>query len=251
MPPKSSTFRFYEELNDFIPGNDGKKDRQYDFFGHPKVKDAIESFGIPHTEVDLIIANGIPVNFDYQIKNNDRIAVYPKFETLDISKVTKLNNSPLRTTKFILDVHLGKLARYLRLLGFDTLYSNDYEDDKIIDIASKENRIILTRDKVILRNNKVTHGYYIRSDEPKEQLREVIKRFDLSENLNIFSRCMDCNGKITSIRKKDIQSGLMEGTKKYYTEFFQCKECNKIYWKGSHFQDMMQFIESILKETNN
>lgn len=249
MPAQTSTFRFYEELNNFIPDNE-KRDRQYFFYGRPKVKDVIESFGIPHTEVDLILANGVPVNFDYQLKNNDRIAVYPKFETLDISKITQLDNSPLRITKFILDVHLGKLARYLRLMGFDTLYSNNYEDNTIIDIAKKENRIILTRDKGILKNNNVTHGYYIRSDEPKEQIREVIQRFDLSESLNIFSRCMDCNGKIIPIQKEDIQSALLEGTKKYYKEFFQCKKCNKIYWKGSHFQDMIQFIENILKQTN-
>ncbi|MFO8234162.1 MAG: Mut7-C RNAse domain-containing protein [Bacteroidales bacterium] len=248
MSRKVATFRFYEELNDFIPSNQDKGDRSHFFYGSPKVKHVIESFGIPHTEVDLILVNDNPVSFDYTIKHNDRIAVYPKFETLDISEVTKLNNSPLRVTKFILDVHLGKLARYLRLLGFDSLYSNDLGDDTIINISEKEHRIILTRDKGILKNNKVTHGYYLRSDNPTDQLQEVIKRFYLDKNLKIFSRCMECNGDIVAISKEDIQPELLPGTIQYYNEFFQCKTCRKIYWKGSHYQNMINFIETILQE---
>ncbi len=248
MAPKSATFRFYEELNDFLNKNNKKQDLYYSFYGSPTVKDAIESFGIPHTEVDLILANGVSVDFNYKLKTNDRISVYPKFETFEISSVTKLRQPPLRKILFILDVHLGKLTRYLRLTGFDCYYHNSLKDNEIVDIAENENRIILTRDKGLLKHNKVTHGYYVRSGNPRTQLKEVLKRFDLKNRVTMFTRCMDCNGPIEYTPKEDVQKQLPEGTKKYYNEFYQCMNCGKIYWKGSHFFNMTRFIESILEE---
>lgn len=248
MLGKSAVFRFYEELNDFLTTRNKKKELQYHFFGSPKIKDAIESFGIPHTEVDMILVNGESVDYSYKLKDKDRVAVYPKFETLDISMVSKLQHSPLRKIKFVIDVHLGKLARYLRLIGFDSLYHNKLEDKKIVELSNKESRIILTRDKGILKYNHVTHGYYLRSDNPKEQLEEVIKRFDLKNHVDIFSRCMECNGLLKKVSKKTIEKDLLEGTKNHFNDFYKCETCSKIYWKGSHYESMMLFIESVLKE---
>ena len=121
-----ATFRFYEELNDFLPKEKRKKRFEHNFIDRASVKDVIESFGVPHTEVDLIIVNGESKNFSYIINDGDDISVYPVFESIDISNLQKLRPEPLREPKFILDVHLGTLARYLRMLGFDTNYRNDY-----------------------------------------------------------------------------------------------------------------------------
>jgi uncharacterized protein with PIN domain len=246
--PKTAIFRFYEELNNFLDKKNRKKELEYIFYGTQKVKDAIESFGIPHTEVDMIIANNESVDFDHVLKNNDRIAVYPKFESLDVSSVSKLRNSPLREIQFILDVHLGKLARYLRLIGFDCYYHNELTDKNIAEISLNEKRIILTRDKGILKYNHVTHGYFLRSDNPREQLKEVIKRFDLKNSIKMFTRCMECNGELTNIPKEKIINELLDGTKNHYDHFFMCNNCSKIYWRGSHYKKMKSFINTVLSE---
>ena len=171
--------RFYEELNLFLIPRKRKRPFDIEFTGRITIKDLIEAQQVPHTEVDLILANGISVSFNYIPSDGDRISVYPVFESLDISGITRLRPEPLREPKFILDVHLGKLAKKMRMLGFDSLYRNDFEDDQIIKIALKEQRIILTRDIGILKNRKVTHGFFVRPDQPDKQLGEVIRRFDL------------------------------------------------------------------------
>ncbi len=242
---KRATFRFYEELNDFLPEHKKKTLFLYDFEGNPSVKDAIEAIGVPHTEVDLILVNSKSVMFSYHLQDGDMISVYPVFESLDISDVTHLRDKPLREPKYVLDVHLGKLAKYLRMLGFDTLYENNYEDTEIIEIAKNQNRIILTRDVSILKNKTVTHGYWIRSQYPKKQLEEVIVRFDLFSNIKPFYRCLVCNGILTKTKKESINNKLQPKTKQYYDEFYQCKSCEKVYWKGSHYYKMKNFIESL------
>jgi uncharacterized protein with PIN domain/sulfur carrier protein ThiS len=237
--------RFYEELNDFLPIKYRKKRFEYNIATNSSVKDAIESLGIPHTEIDLILVNSNSVDFAYNLKEGDHISVYPKFESFDISELTKIRSKPLREIKFILDVHLGKLAKYLRLLGFDTLYHNNFDDLEIIEIAKTEKRIILTRDLGILKNNKVTHGYWIRSQDSREQLKEAIQRFDLKKKLNIFSRCTLCNGLILKIDKSIISDQVNKKTLEEFNVFYQCKNCKKIYWEGSHYDSMTKFINSI------
>ena len=244
---KKVSIRFYEELNDFVRPEDCKQDIVFQLFGYPTVKDVIESFGVPHTEVDLIIVNGESVNFDYHLKADDHISVYPKFESFDIKGITQLRSEPLREVKFILDVHLGKLAKFLRLLGFDSVYKNQQDDKKIIQTAKQEKRIILTRDIGILKHNEVTHGYYVRSDDPKKQLGEIVQRFDLKDQVNPFTICLECNGLLNQIHKDKITHLLDEATRKYYDTFYMCRECQKIYWKGSHYKDMIEFIKKTLK----
>ena len=240
---KVITIRFYEELNDLIPRKYRKKSIPFEFFGQTTIKDIIESYGVPHTEVDLIIANGTSEIFEYKPENGDLISVYPVFESIDISPIVRLRPEPLREPKFILDVHLGKLARFLRLYGFDTLYKNDYPDPEIIKISQSEKRIILTRDLGILKQKSVTHGYFIRSQNPKVQLEEVLNRFDLREKIKPLSRCIDCNGTIGTVDKKDIVERLQPRTRKYFNAFFKCADCGKVYWEGSHFENMKERIK--------
>jgi uncharacterized protein len=245
--PDSITIRFYEELNDFLHYTRRKKAFNFILTGRRTIKDIIESLGVPHTEVDLILANQKPVQFDYHPEKDDFISVYPVFEAIDISSINLLRPRPLRETKFVLDVHLGSLARYLRLLGFDTCYRNDLKDEEIIDLAQTGQRIILTRDLFILKNGKVTHGYFVRETNPKKQIVEIVGRFDLKDQFKPFSLCLECNGRIIKVDKSSIVSELRENTRKAFLEFYQCKDCRRIYWKGSHYERMLKMVEGLLE----
>ena len=201
---KKAYFRFYEELNDFLPEEKRKIRFVLNYIDRASVKDVIESLGAPHTEIDLILVNGDSVRFDYLINDGDDISVYPVFESLDITNVQHLRPKPLRNPKFVADVHLGRLARYLRMMGFDVLYKNDFDDNEIVNLSLSEKRAILTRDRGILKRSDVTRGYWIRSTKVKEQLIEVIKRFNLKDIIEEFSRCINCNSVLESIPKSKI-----------------------------------------------
>lgn len=251
MQQKEAQLRFYEELNSFIPHDHQKKQFIFKFWGKPSIKDVIESLGVPHTEVDLILINGQSVDFQHHIRHGDRVSVYPMFESLDIDRVSQIRKTPLRKIKFILDVHLGKMAKSLRMLGFDSLYRNDYTDPEIVNMAAINKRIILTRDKGLLKFKKVTHGYWIRSDDPKRQVIEVLQRFDLFSQISPFHRCLSCNGLIKKIKREAVDSKLMPKTRRYYKEFYNCLDCGRIYWKGSHFQNMQKQINYIIENGLN
>ena len=248
--PEQIKIRFYEELNDFLPQEQRKTDFSHELKQSRSIKDLIESIGVPHTEIDLIIVNGESVDFNYLVQNGDYISVYPVFETLDISPLKHCQPMPLRKTRFVLDTHLGRLAAYLRMLGFDTLYSNDYDDPCLTKISVDEHRILLTCDRQLLMRKQITHGYFVRTRQPQQQLLEVLSRFDLYNNQQPFTRCMHCNGKIWPVKKQAIEAQLSSRTKKYYNEFFQCEMCNKIYWKGSHYLKMKSMIDNINTNTN-
>ncbi len=241
---KSVNLRFYEELNDFLPDDRKKIKFEHQFIDRTSVKDLIESFGVPHTEVDMILINSKSVSFDYIINDKDDISVYPVFESFDISDVQHLRPEPLRDPKFVCDVHLGKLARNLRMLGFDTFYKNDLIDDEIVKISEKEKRTILTKDLELLKRTEVSHGYYLRNDNQEEQIKEVIKRFHLNNLIKEFSRCLDCNTILVSIEKDKIINELPPKVKERQQEFYTCSSCGKIYWKGSHFEKMLLKVKS-------
>ena len=181
-----AVFRFYEELNDYLPEEKKKVFFAYNFKGNPSVRDVIESIGIPHAEIDLILVNSKSVEFSYNLKDGDIVSIYPVFETLDISNVTYLRKKPLREPKFILNSHLEKLSGYLQKIGLDTFYRECYKNSEIIKIAVREGRIILTQNPKILKNREVTHVYCIRSKSPEKQLNEVIDYFDLYSKISLF-----------------------------------------------------------------
>lgn len=248
MGEKTAQFRFYEELNDFLSRDKRKRPFLYTFTGKPAIKDAIEGIGVPHPEVDLIVVNGESVGFDYHLEDGDHVSVYPVFESLDISPVVRLRPSPLRETRFVLDGHLGKLARLLRMLGFDSLYETDFEDSEIVQISAEEKRVILTRDVELLKANAVTHGYWVRTISPNEQVREVLERFDLFSQVHPFRRCMLCNNPITRVGKETVLQDLPDKVRELHDEFYRCAGCRKVYWKGSHYHDMMSQIQRLSNE---
>jgi uncharacterized protein with PIN domain len=245
---KKAEFRFYAELNDFLPEGKRQVGFTYAFEGRPAIKDAIEALGVPHTEVDLILVNGRTVGFSYHLRDGDWVSVYPLFETLDVSPLVRVRSRPLREVRFVLDIHLGQLAAYLRMLGFDALYQNDSEDQDLARISSQEGRVLLTKDRGLLKRSVVTHGYFVREVNPREQLVEVLRRFDLFGAADPFRRCMRCNGLLAPVPKDRILALLPPRTRRAHHEFRRCQACGKVYWKGSHVERMERFILSVLRE---
>ncbi|MFN8496589.1 MAG: Mut7-C RNAse domain-containing protein [Anaerolineae bacterium] len=243
----SATFRFYAELNDFL--SPARRGSAFSHTVEPRttVKDAIEGLGVPHPEVALILVNERPVSFGDALQDGDRVAVYPPLYTLD-NPAPELLRPPLTHDRFVLDIHLGKLAVYLRMLGFDTLYRNDYADDELARISAAENRILLTRDRGLLKYSAVVYGYYVRETAPARQLREIVRRYDLRSTATPFHRCLQCNTPLQPVAKADIMDRLLPKTKLYYDDFRICPGCGQIYWQGSHYERMRHHVARILDE---
>jgi hypothetical protein len=230
--------RFYAELGDLLARDRRGREFEHEYAAGGSVKDLIESLGIPHTEVDLVLVNGLSVDFAYHVGEGDRVSVYPVFEALDISPVVSLRPKPLRMTRFAADVHLGRLAGYLRLCGFDTLYRTDWGDDHLAETAVEERRILLTRDRRLLMRSIVTHGCLVRATLPRDQLREVLDRLDLRGSLEPLTRCSVCNGLVESVTKAEVAAGLPPRTAEHYGEFWRCAGCGHVYWKGAHYRSL-------------
>ncbi|MGA2118236.1 MAG: Mut7-C RNAse domain-containing protein [Bryobacteraceae bacterium] len=239
-------FRFYAELNDFLLPERRFTAFEHTFLDVATVKDRIESFGVPHTEVDLILVNGQSVDFGYLVRDGDRISVYPVFEAFDIAGLTRLRPEPLRDTRFVLDVHLGRLARYLRILGFDTLYGNCCADERLAEVSRQEHRILLTRDVGLLKRGSVTHGYYLRATQPREQLTEVLGRFDLGLLAKPFTRCPRCNTLLAEAGKDEVRDRVPAQVAQLHDAFLRCPDCGRAYWKGGHYRRMRLWIDAAL-----
>ena len=235
-------FRFYEELGDFLPQDRRKRDFYYSIGNRETVKHAIEACGVPHTEVELILANGASVGFGYLLQDNDRISVYPQFEAFDIASLLKVRELPLRNPRFVADVHLGALARYLRMLGFDTLYDETCRDAQIAAISARDRRIVLTRDRDLLMHRVITHGRFVRATRVREQLIEVVAAIDLGGCFSPFTRCMECNTELAPAGRDEVQHRLPPDTLNGFTQFSQCSSCERIYWRGSHYRRMRNFM---------
>ena len=241
--PREAEFRFYAELNDLLRPEHRQQTFTYGFHGTPSVKDAIEAIGVPHTEVDVVLVNDRSVDFSHVLEGGERVAVYPVFERCDVSPVTRLRPLPLRVSRFVADVHLGSLARNLRLLGFDTIWERCLDDDTIIGIASREHRIILTRDKGILKDGRVTHGYWVRTTDPSKQLEEVVRVIDLVGAIRAYTRCMECNGELETVRRPEVAKSVPLQVFLVYRDFKRCRGCGRVYWKGSHLRRLNRIVE--------
>ena len=196
---------------------------------------------MPHTEVDLVLVDGESVGFAHRLSGGEHVSVYPVFEAFDVGDVARLRPEPLREPRFILDVHLGRLAGDLRLLGFDTLYGNDFSDAHIIETALADHRVILTRDTGILKDGRVTHGRFVHHTDPLKQLREVVDRFQLERCIRPFTRCMKCNGRIESIGADALSDGeVPAGVRDEHDAFGRCRRCDQVYWAGSHYDRMRE-----------
>lgn len=240
-----ATFRFYAELNSFLPPAQRQQDVPFALNGRTAVKHPIEALGVPHTEVALILANGEPVDFGYLLQADDRVAVYPVFHSLNLDNDRGLRPPLPRPLRFLLDVHLGQLATYLRLLGFDALYRNDFEDEALAALAAETGRVLLTRDRRLLMRKQITYGFCLHTRDPEEQVQAVLRRFQLQEEINPWRRCLRCNGELQAVSKETVLHRLEPKTRRYYDEFHRCQDCGNVYWKGSHYPRMRRFIDRV------
>ncbi len=247
------TIRFYEELNFFLKKDLRKQTIHTEAAPGQTVKDLIESFRVPHVEVDLVLVDGNSVDFSYQLQGGDRISVYPVFERLDISELTHLRPQPLRKPRFIADVHLGTLARRLRILGFYTEYHNDAEDEYLAARSAEQGLILLTRDRQLLMRKIVDRGLYVKATQPFEQVRELVARLDLYSKLHPFSRCVVCNGLLRDLQPgteqwRQSKQQVPEGVLKWCTVYRRCESCGKVYWKGSHLKKLDRLLAQLEKD---
>jgi hypothetical protein len=236
-------FQFFDELNDLLaPGKKGV-DFTCSFGDHQSVKHLIEALGVPHTEVMQVLANDRSVQFDYIVLDGDRIEVYPFRPTAGVPSQSLPDAAP----RFIIDNHLGKLAKSLRMLGFDCLYRNDYQDEELARLAAQEGRTLLTRDRRLLMRKMIVSGYCVRDLDPRRQVQEVMRRFNLYAAIQPFRRCINCNGLLQPVSKGAVLSRLEPLTKQYFDEFRICPVCSQVYWKGSHFEHMQQLVRQALE----
>jgi uncharacterized protein with PIN domain len=242
MHRATATFRFYEELNDFLPEERRKRDFAIEIDRARSVKDAIESAGVPHTEVDLILVDGVSVDFTHVLRGGERVAVYPMFERLDITPVLRLRPRALRDPRFVADAHLGKLARHLRMAGFDTLWDNGWDDDEIVALAAVQRRTILTRDKGMLRRREVERGYFVRATASEAQLAEVLRALQLEVLVQPFTRCRECNAPLEDVPKSEVIARLPPMVRSRYDAFKRCPGCERVYWQGSHYHRMKHLL---------
>jgi hypothetical protein len=241
----SVTLRFYEELNDFLPAGLSKKPVVRKYPPGCTAKAIIEDLGVPHTEVDLLLVNGQSVDFSYRLRDGDLLSVYPVFESWDIIGLSRVRSEPLRETRFILDVHLGKLARLLVMFGFDASYRSGADDEELVRTARRESRIVLTRDRGLLKRRLVTHGYLVRSDHPREQVAEIIRRFDLARAVHLFGRCMRCNIRLAPCTREAAAPLVPRVVGEVYSEFSRCPSCGRVFWKGSHWESMQRLAAEV------
>jgi uncharacterized protein with PIN domain len=242
---KRAEFRFYAELNDFLPPRHRFVTNVRRFDGEASVKDLIEGAGIPHTEVDLVIVNSEPVDFTYRVRDGDRIAVYPMFEALDIGPIAKVRPEPLREPRFAADGHLGRLARHLRLLGFDTAYQRHWHDADLAATAAAEGRIVLTRDSGLLKRNAVTHGMFVRAQQSRAQLLEIVGRLQLVSRFRPFTRCLECNGPLIAVSRDEVADQVPERAWHFHEQFVRCVQCMRVYWPGTHHERLRRLVEDI------
>ena len=240
-----ASFRFHGVLNDFLSPEQRHHALPYRFHGHPGIKDPIEALGVPHSEVARIMVRNRAVDFGYQLRDADQVEVHPLGPAgFDLTNPA-LRPPLIPPPRFVVDVNLGKLTRWLRLLGFDTAWRNDYSDRQVVEKAVEERRVILTRDRRLLFHRIIEYGFWVRSVKPLLQIREVLDRMALWNHIHPFRYCLECNGRIEPVEKKTVLEHLEPLTRRYYDDFYRCSRCGKVYWKGSHYTRLLQKLKEL------
>jgi uncharacterized protein with PIN domain len=231
-----ATFHFHSELVSFLA-----PERRSGAFSHgcaraATVKNAIESLGVPHTEAGHLLVNGDPATLDRIVREGDDIEVFPREGGWP-------EDEPIL---FLADAHLGGLARFLRMLGFDTLYENALHDRDILRLAARERRTVLTRDRELLKCRDIARGCFVHERKPEAQLREVATRFGLATRMKPFTLCLHCNLPLESLDRAAALAQVPLRIAERYETFVRCPGCRRIYWEGSHWQRMREMLGALL-----
>lgn len=246
---------FHDDLNYFLPHNRQNSPLPVSFREKRSIKDLIESLGVPHVEVDAILHVGMSVDFSHIIERDDTFHCYPFGADHGNDAVIHLVTPPRDDPRFVCDVHLRQLVRRLRLMGFDTLFEEGMDDEAIAQLAASQNRIVLTRDRGLLRRRIVTRGRIVRSTDPDGQITEIIERLNLKDRCDPFSRCIECNGLIEvldmeSIAKAPDGMNIPPGVRSWCSEYYRCSGCGRIYWRGSHYDRLRRRADAIVRVIN-
>lgn len=248
-----ASFHFYGETNDFLLPVQRNVSFNHVFKWKASIKDMVESMGVPHCEIELLLVNRRAVDFEYIVQPDVQIEVFDRVENAPLHQLLP-HLLPLRPAlsgkpSFILDTHLGRLASYLRMMGFDTLYRNDYMDDELALISNIEQRVLLTRDLGLLKRSLVVHGRFMRHTDPKRQIVEVLQRYQLMQYVVPLQRCLKCNGDLNLVEKSEIIHQLTPNTAEFYDVFHQCSHCGQVYWRGSHYDRMQAFMAEVMESS--
>ncbi len=241
------TVRFYAELVEL------SRDRELTLPDGPlrSVKDVVESLGVPHPEVGLLLLDEVPVGFDHRVGGpaddgrDRRLAVFPPWRTLPLPAAATLVPAPNDPTRFVLDVHLGALARRLRWLGMDCWYAQNADDAELAAVAVDQARILLTRDRGLLRRRIVAHGYLPRADDPDEQTLEVADRYGLARHLDPGSRCVPCNARLEAVGPDEVAEVVPPRSLRAFDVFARCRGCGQVFWPGSHHDALQDLLTRV------
>lgn len=237
------TVRLYGALNDFLRPGHRQSALACEFRGTRSAKDVLEGLGVPHPEIALVLVNGDAVGFAHPVRDGDRVAAYPVFGHLAPQGSPSLVEPEPAEPRFVADVHLGRLAAYLRLAGFDTDYASCRTDAEIVEIAEAADRTVLTRDVGLLRHGRVRRGYFVRETRPARQLVEVLRRYDLAARASPFSRCLACNHRLRPASRPEVEPLLPGRTADLYSRFWRCDRCGRVFWQGSHYARLRTLLE--------
>lgn len=246
--PSTAIFHFEGNLNDFLPRQQRGQPISHAFDWRASIKDMIESLGVPHPEIEALQVNGVPVNFEYTVQHGDVIHVYPILAAPLVPENRVLRPALAMPPRFILDQHLGRLAAYLRMLGLDTRYRNDYHDEELAQVSHDEGRVLLTRDVGLLKRSLVIYGYFVRATHRELQVLEIADRYQLRPHIRPFRHCLNCNGLLDPVANAAVLDQLPADTARYYDEFYRCDRCGQLYWKGPHYQRMQSLLSRLLQK---
>lgn len=244
--PPTAVLQFFGDLNDFLSAGRRARPIVYPLDGAPAVKHPIEALGVPHPEVEQIVVDGHSVAFGYRLQPGDQVQVYPRDALPAAPSRLALRPPPPTPIRFVLDTHLGRLAAYLRIFGFDARYRNDYDDATLAQLAADEGRVLLTCDRGLLKRKQVVFGHCVRAPDPAAQIVDILRRYRLRDEIRLWQRCVHCNSLLVPVAKAAVLDRLEPKTKRYYEEFQQCSGCGQVYWQGSHLERMQGFVEGVM-----
>jgi uncharacterized protein len=240
----TATFRFHHELNEFLAPDRRGREFAVACPDGATAKHMIEALGIPHTEVAALQVNGRDAGFDQRLEDGDRVEIHPANGS--VLPNHRLRGPITQPPRFVADAHLGGLARLMRMAGFDTLYDNGYADDRIEAIAVHESRIVLSRDRELLKRRAILHGCFPHAIDPPGQFREVRARFGLAPLARPFTRCLACNAPLRDIDKRQVLDHLPASVRAHQQAFRICDVCRRVYWQGSHWRHMHDLLATQL-----
>lgn len=237
--------RCYAELNDFLPAERRQREQPVSLTDGETVGVLIAGLGVPAEAIEVVLVNGTSSGLNRPLRDGDRVSLYPLFESLDVTALLQLRGKPLRLVRFVADAHLGRLARYLRLIGFDTLFENDPGDAALVRISLDEGRILLSRDRRLLERRGLTHSLWIPATRPREQLGYLVDRLDLYGQCRPFTRCTVCNGILSPVDKDADDLRLPPRIRAAFDTFWRCNGCSRVYWQGSHFMRLKEMVKQL------